>query len=146
MSINLTPEERLEVFGDQDPSQYSTEASERWGDTEAYRIGRERVKRYTKDDWLRIKAEAESIEAGFAAALASGLPAQSGAAMELAERARLQIHETYYPLTHEAHRNLADLYVEDARFTKHYDDRAPGLAQYVHDAINANADRAGEGS
>ena len=29
----------------------------------------------------------------------------------------------------------------DARFTKTYEDMAPGLAQYVRDAIHANADR-----
>jgi hypothetical protein len=31
------------------------------------------------------------------------------------------------------------MYVADPRFTKHYDDQRPGLAQYVHDAIMANA-------
>jgi MerR family transcriptional regulator, thiopeptide resistance regulator len=39
------------------------------------------------------------------------------------------------------HRGLADMYLADPRFTKTYDDREPGLAQYVHDAIHANADR-----
>ena len=32
-------------------------------------------------------------------------------------------------------------YVSDPRFTKTYEDLAPGLAQYVRDAIHANADR-----
>ncbi len=74
MSIGLTPEERLEVFGDDDPSKYSTEASERWGDSEAYRVSRERIRRYTKDDWKRVMAKAEAIEVEFAAALAAGEP------------------------------------------------------------------------
>ena len=39
------------------------------------------------------------------------------------------------------HRGLADMYLADPRFTKTYEDQAPGLAQYVHDAIHANADR-----
>jgi hypothetical protein len=34
------------------------------------------------------------------------------------------------------------MYVADPRFTKSYEDQAPGLAQYVRDAIHANADRA----
>jgi hypothetical protein len=33
------------------------------------------------------------------------------------------------------------MYLADPRFTQHYEDVAPGLAQYVHDAIHANADR-----
>ncbi|MBO9533432.1 MAG: MerR family transcriptional regulator [Solirubrobacteraceae bacterium] len=146
MSIGLTPEERLEVFGDNDPSKYSTEASERWGDTEAYRISRERIKHYSKDDWKRVMAEAEAIEAAFADALRSGEPPTGEVAMELAERSRLQITDAYYPLTHAMHANVADLYIEDERFTQHYDQRAEGLAQYVHDAIDANVARAGAAS
>jgi hypothetical protein len=34
------------------------------------------------------------------------------------------------------------MYVADERFTAHYDDRAPGLAAYLRDAIVANAVRA----
>lgn len=34
-------------------------------------------------------------------------------------------------------KNLALMYVSDERFKKHYDDRAQGLAQYVHDVIMA---------
>jgi hypothetical protein len=30
------------------------------------------------------------------------------------------------------------MYTADERFTAHYDDRAPGLAAYVRDAIQAN--------
>jgi hypothetical protein len=33
------------------------------------------------------------------------------------------------------------MYVSDPRFTKTYEDIAPGLAAYVRDAIHANADR-----
>jgi hypothetical protein len=33
------------------------------------------------------------------------------------------------------------MYVADPRFTKTYEDIAPGLAAYVRDAIHANADR-----
>src|SRR5215475_502670 len=37
MGISLTPEERFEVFGDEEPEQYADEAQERWGDNDAYR-------------------------------------------------------------------------------------------------------------
>ena len=36
------------------------------------------------------------------------------------------------------------MYIADDRFRKHYDDRQAGLAQYVHDAIVANAARAAD--
>jgi hypothetical protein len=34
------------------------------------------------------------------------------------------------------------MYLADPRFTKSYEDLAPGLAQWFHDAVLANADRA----
>jgi hypothetical protein len=40
------------------------------------------------------------------------------------------------------HRNLGEMYVADERFAKTYNDVAPGLAVWLRDAINANADRA----
>jgi DNA-binding transcriptional MerR regulator len=40
------------------------------------------------------------------------------------------------------HRCLAEMYLRDERFGKNYEDMAPGLAQYVHDAMLANATRA----
>jgi MerR family transcriptional regulator, thiopeptide resistance regulator len=38
------------------------------------------------------------------------------------------------------HRNLAEMYVADPRFTATYDQVRDGLAQYVYTAIVANAD------
>jgi hypothetical protein len=38
---------------------------------------------------------------------------------------------------HEYEENLAVMYVEDPRFKEYYDGRVRGLAQYVHDAIQA---------
>ena len=61
--------------------------------------------------------------------------------MDAAEQHRLHIHDRFYDLDHAFHRGLADMYVADPRFTKTYEDLAPGLAAYVRDAIHANADR-----
>ena len=36
------------------------------------------------------------------------------------------------------HASLAEGYVTDPRFTAHYEEREPGLAGYVRDAIVAN--------
>ncbi len=58
-----------------------------------------------------------------------------------AEQARQQIDQRFYDLSPAMHRCLADMYVADPRFTATYEDLAIGLAQFVHDAIHANADR-----
>jgi hypothetical protein len=39
------------------------------------------------------------------------------------------------------HRGLAEMYLADPRFTANYENVAVGLAQYMHDAIQANAAR-----
>jgi DNA-binding transcriptional MerR regulator len=140
--IDLTPEEMLEVFGDFDPTEHAVESEERWGDTDAYKESRKRTTKYTKEDWKRLGAEAEATTIALADALGRGVPAGSPEAMELAERARLHIDRWFYACSHEMHAALGDTYVGDERFAKHYEDRRPGLARYVRDAIAANAERA----
>jgi DNA-binding transcriptional MerR regulator len=142
MGINLNPDEMFEVFGDFDPTEHQAEAEERWGKTDAFKESQKRTSKYRKEDWKRLGKEAEEIGARLADAMKTGLPASSAAAMDLAEQARLHIDRWFYPCSHEMHRNLGEMYVADPRFAKHYDDRLPGLAVYVRDAIAANADRA----
>ena len=141
MGISLTPEERFEVFGDNDPSQYDTEVEERWGKTDAYAESRRKTSSYTKDDWLRIKAEGADVERRFAEALRSGVAADSEQAMDVAEEHRQHISRWFYDCPPEMHAGLGRMYVEDERFTAHYEEIAPGLAQYVSTAVQANAGR-----
>jgi hypothetical protein len=72
----------------------------------------------------------------------AGLPADSVEAMDGAEAHRQQITDAFYECTTEIHVGLAEMYVADPRFTATYETIAPGLAQYLHDAILANAARA----
>ena len=73
-----------------------------------------------------------------AACLLAGEPSDGARARAAAERHRLHIDRWFYPCSHEMHAGLGDMYVADPRFAAHYDDRAPGLAEYVRDAIIAN--------
>jgi hypothetical protein len=141
MGISLTPEERFQVFGENDPSQYEAEAEERWGETEAYAQSKWRTAAMSKEDWLRVKAEGADIERRFAAALAAGVAPDSAGAMDLAEEHRQQISRNFYDCPPEVHAGLGRMYVEDERFTAHYEEIAPGLAQYVSTAVQVNAAR-----
>ncbi len=137
----LSQEEMLEVFGDFDPTRYEDEVKDRWGETDAYKESARRSARYTKDDWKAIRSEQEANGARFVAALRTGVPADSDQAADIAEEARLLIDKRFYPLSHEMHVNLAEMYITDRRFTATYEEMAEGLAQYVRDAIVANAAR-----
>jgi DNA-binding transcriptional MerR regulator len=139
--IRLTTEEQRDLFGDGYSEEYAAEAEERWGDTDAWRQSRDRTSRYSAEDWVAVKAEMDAVGEGFAEAKRAGHAPDSVVAMDAAEQHRRHIHERFYDLSYEAHRGLGDMYVSDARFARTYDDLEPGLAQYVRDAIHANADR-----
>jgi len=136
-----TTEDLKALFGDGFSDEYGQEAQERWGETEAWKQSQSRTQRYSKADWQQVRAETDSVNEAFIAAMQSGQPASGEAAMDAAEQHRLHINDRFYELSHDFHRGLADMYVADPRFTKTYEDLAPGLAAYVHDAIHANADR-----
>jgi MerR family transcriptional regulator, thiopeptide resistance regulator len=141
MGINLTPEEKFEVFGGHDPDDYADEARRRWGGTDAYRQSERRTAAYTKDDWLRVKAEQADWGDRLAALMTAGAPADGAAAMDLAEEHRRLISRNFYDCGYDIHTGLADLYVADPRFTAYYEAIHPGLAAYLHEAILANAIR-----
>jgi hypothetical protein len=136
----MTEADRRELFG-ADFSDHQAEAERRWGDTDAWRESQRRTKQYTKQDWLEIQADAKAIDDDFLAALLAGEPPTSEAARDAAERHRRHISRRFYDVSYDMHRGLGDMYVADPRFQRNYDDRQPGLAQYVRDAIHANADR-----
>ena len=140
MGIRLTPGEMLEVFGDHDPAEHAAEAEQRWGETDAWKQSQRRTSGYTKADWLRVRDEADAINREFAAAQAAGEPAAGGRARAAAEEHRQHISRWFYDVPYPMHRGLAEMYLADPRFTKTYEDVAPGLARYVHDAIIANAE------
>ncbi|WP_374986501.1 MerR family transcriptional regulator [Streptomyces fradiae] len=141
MGINLTPEEKFEVFGDHDPERYADEVQQRWGDTDAYRESQRRAARYTKDDWQRVQDEAKEWADRYTALMAEGAEPSGERAMELAEEHRLHIARWFYECPYEMHRCLGDMYVADERFTAFYDAMRPGMGRHLRDAIHANADR-----
>ncbi len=76
---------------------------------------------------------------GFIDCKAAGLSPESAEAMRAAESHRENITRWYYDCTYEMQVGLADMYLADPRFMANYEKRMPGLTQYVHDAIMANA-------
>lgn len=139
--VTLDAEDMFEAFGEFDPKEYEQEAEERWGDTEAYKESMRRTKRYTKEDWLKIRNESGKVTAGMAALMDAGVPPDDPRSMDLAEEHRLQIDRWFYPCSYEIQLGLGRMYVADPRFAATYEEVRPGLAQYLCDAIEANAIR-----
>jgi hypothetical protein len=89
MSFALTPDEQFEILGaGWAGEEYAAEAAQRWGDTAAWRQSQARTAALTKQDWIAIKAETDSNQAAFAAAMHAGSPAGGERAAALAEQHR----------------------------------------------------------
>lgn len=136
----ITPEEQRELFGGSFDD-HAAEAEERWGSSEAWQRSQQRAKAYSKEQWQEIKEETDETNARFVALMRTGVPATSTEAMDVAEDARQQICRWFYDCSREMHAGIAELYVTDPRYTQTHEQVAPGLAEYVHDAVVANAAR-----
>ncbi|QIZ35171.1 MerR family transcriptional regulator [Saccharopolyspora sp. ASAGF58] len=143
MGIELTQEEKFELFGEFDPDDYTEEVERRWGGTDAYRQSQQKMSSFTKEDWKRFMASQEDIGRRLAEAMRAGFAPDSEQAMDLAEEHRQHITRWCYDCTYEIHRGLGEMYVADERFAANYEKLLPGLAEYIRTAINANATQAG---
>lgn len=121
--------------------QYANEAQERWGDTPAYKESQKRLANYSKEDIAKAGAQMESATQIVKEAFLAGLAADSIEARNGAEAHRLSISNWWYECSSQMHKNLGDMYLADPRFTENYENLAPGFAQYMRDAIYANADK-----
>ena len=112
---------------------YREETQAAYGNTGAYAESTRRTASYTKADWKNIQAEAHSIYTQ----LQKLMNLSPGAPEVQACVALWQEHITthYYPCTREILKGLGEIYSSDSRFSKNIDKTAPGLAQFLSDAI-----------
>jgi DNA-binding transcriptional MerR regulator len=138
----LTPAEQVAIFGrDWQPS-WSAQARQQWGQTEQWVQYAERAATMTAGDWQQTTSATTAVNSDLAAAVRAGIDPASTQAGILAERHRATIG-AYFDCTHSRHACLGRLYLADARFTAYYEALQPGLTQWLHDAIDANAARNG---
>ena len=114
---------------------HSTEARERWGNTDAYREHEKKIKNYTKEKWAEANDDLMAIFAEFAACKENGASADSNEVQALV--AKLQVHITvnYYTCTDEILAGLGQMYARDERFKKNIDKSGVGTAEFVCAAI-----------
>lgn len=120
-----------------DTDRFAAEAHTRWGDTPEWAQSQRRTADYGPEQWAAAQADQSAAEDLFMAAMLSGCPAESPEAAAAVDAHRAAITAWYYECSPQMQVNLAEMYVADDRFRRHYDDRAPGLAEYVHAAIVA---------
>jgi DNA-binding transcriptional MerR regulator len=133
--------ELFSIFDGFDPDEFADEASERWGDTEAYRESARRSRQYSQEDWQRFKQESDALNSAMVDCLKQGLQADDSRVLDIIEQMRLQIDQWFYPCSRAMHASLGEMYVMDARFTATYEKLHPGMAQFMRDATAANLAR-----
>ena len=114
---------------------YSTEARERWGNTDAYREHEQKIKNYAKEKWAEANDGLMAIFAAFAARKDSGASADSAEAQALVAKLQTHITENYYTCTDEILAGLGKMYVADERFKKNIDKYGEGTAEFASNSI-----------
>ncbi|MDE2860134.1 MAG: MerR family transcriptional regulator [Chloroflexota bacterium] len=134
----MTSNAMFDGFDESKLREYREEARRRWGGTPAWEESERRTSGYTKQDWQDIQTESDEINRGLAALMERD-PA-GPEAQELVGRWYKLINYRFYECSPEVFRGLADMYVEDARFTTHYDRWRLGLAAFLRQAMHVYAD------
>ena len=114
---------------------YETEASSRWGNTDAYREHERKTKNYTKEKWAEANDGLMEIFAEFAALKNSGATADSAEAQALVAKLQSHITANYYTCTDDILAGLGKMYVADERFKKNIDKYGEGTAEFASEGI-----------
>ncbi len=118
---------------DDNEKKYGKEIREKYGD-DVVDKSNQKVKGMTEEQYEDVTKLANDVNETLAAAFKTGDPAG-----ELAQKAA-DLHRQwisyYWPTyTKEAHAGVAQMYVDDERFTAYYDKEQPGTAEFLRDAI-----------
>ncbi len=133
----LTNKELYDGLSPDEVESYESEAQSAWPDEYAA-VGK-KVRAMTKEQWSNIKAERDAI-ARRAAELATDNSQRpdSRESQELAARQKVWL-EHFYEVDATRMEGLAEMYISDERFTKHYDAHGEGAAGFLAEAMKALA-------
>lgn len=135
--INMDKKDMFEGFDDTEietmKNQYSEEARKKYGKTKAYKESVIKTSNYDKGDWNKINEEGNEIYIAIFKNMDKGI--ESKEIQKYVENWRNHITKNFYNCTLEIFEGLADLYIEDERFTKNIDKFGKGLAEFLSKAM-----------
>ncbi|MBC2080034.1 MerR family transcriptional regulator [Listeria booriae] len=135
--IIMTDQEKFEGFKqkmiDENEEKYGTEIREKYGDDKINKSNA-KLKGMSEAEMERVNRLAETILVELAEAFETGDPA-GDKAQEVAAMHKEWLSTYWDTYSKEAHAGLAQMYVDDERFTAYYDKDQPGLAAFLRDAI-----------
>ncbi len=135
--IEMTDSEKFDGFKqkliDENEKQYGKEIRDKYGD-EAIEKSNAYFKNMNKEDYDKMNILSELILETLAEAVKSGEPA-GPLGQKVADLHKQWISLCWGHYNKDAHANLAQMYVDDERFTAYYDKIQPGSAVFLRDAI-----------
>ncbi|QGQ94252.1 MerR family transcriptional regulator [Paenibacillus psychroresistens] len=135
--ITMTDKEKFEGFKqkliDDNEAKYGKEIREKYGDKEVDKSNR-KLKNMSEEQHAAIEKLGADVMDTLAAAFATGDPAGE-LAQKTADLHRQWLSFYWDTYTKEAHAGVAQMYVDDERFTAFYDTKQPGSAEFLRDAV-----------
>ena len=119
---------------DETINKYTEEARGRWGDTEAFRQSKERVRKMGKEGLKKVIEDNGSLTMEIALCMKGGEDAKSDRAQRLINKHYNGLRAFYEPNLG-MYKGLAEMYIGDERFKANYEKVAQGLAQFMYDAM-----------
>ncbi|MDU0204072.1 MULTISPECIES: MerR family transcriptional regulator [Paenibacillus] len=118
---------------DENENKYGKQIREKYGDEQVNKSN-QKLKNMTQDEHDEVTRLTQEVISTLAEAFKTGDPA-SEAAQKAAELHKQWLSYYWSEYNKEAHAGLAQMYVDDERFKAYYDDKQPGTAQFLRDAI-----------
>ncbi|MNO75744.1 HTH-type transcriptional activator TipA [compost metagenome] len=135
--IIMSDKEKFEGFKqklvDDNEKKYGKEIREKYGE-DAINESNKRFKNMSKEQYTEFEELGQTILDKLEEAFETGDPAGE-AAQEVAKLHRKWITFAWNRYSKEAHAGVAQMYVDDERFTAYYDKNKPGLAKFLRDAV-----------
>ncbi|MEK4103274.1 MerR family transcriptional regulator [Paenibacillus sp. FSL R10-2791] len=136
--ITMSDTEKFEGFKqklvDDNEKKYGQEIREKYGDDTINQTN-QKLKGMTEEQYSAIQQLEEELFETLLQAMEHGDPA-SVLAQKSADLHREWLSFYWNSYSKEAHAGVAQLYVDDERFTEYYDKRRPGLAAFLRDAVH----------
>ncbi len=133
----MSDKEKFEGFKqamiDENEKKYGKEIREKYG-SDTVEKSNQKVKNMTKEQYEEITKLSEELTEKLSAAFKTGNPAGE-LAQEAADLHRKWLCYYWDSYTKEAHAGVAQMYVDDERFTAYYDKEQPGTAKFLRDAV-----------
>ena len=134
----MSDERKFEAFKRQALEEYGrtfeAESREKYGDIEVDEMIT-RIKGVTRERYAEWERLGKEILEKLSAAVAAGADPAGEAGKEIAALHRRWLTVTGNEYDVQRHRSLAELYVQDERFTADYDREVPGCARFLRDAV-----------